>query len=420
MADVKFEAVNLALPTVGNYDFTISGFGTPKGAFLLGGNEAAGTQRTGISFSFGWTDFGAGDSEGYISVREQDGLTTTDNGRAMADNSTLYNRSPSGTVETSIREDSALTDTARFVKSVTQTAGRWATGVLFGGADVTHSFCYEHRPYAHSNPFKLVCTDEADGVTTFEPDVVFAFTNGAPASSNNVANLGMCIGICVNDGTDKQHCVSISAKDNVTTSDVTTAVYDDKIVLLALSKTLDWSATVGNFVSDGFDVTTSGALGTDGIYFLALKFANSPSINLEIIDSPTTTGSYSTSFTDHTPDFAMLFLSDATSVNTPQSGDGFAVSFFDGTTEVCHSISSEDGVTTSNASSVWNTTAIKDYVAGGDTLLHEGTFTNFNSSGYTLNMTTAPGTARKWMSFSIGTEPAAAPAGQSVACIITT
>ena len=403
MADVKFQASNDAIAHV-DQDVTISGFGDVSAALFLAGNRDAGTIRTDSSvFTFGAAGFGATFGQGFARTSSKNAVSPSDDDRGSSSTQVIYVRpsDPSVIVEASIRTLSSglVTDGLTLDYLGGNGATLSATSILIGGSDVTDVFCDEYQ-FNLGNPGKVT--------TGFEPDVVIVITNAASGGVSSATGGVMSIGICVNDGTDKQHCMIFASRNGLSTTDCDGAVLSNRIAGDTTNGFLQWQAWKDNFVSDGFDMNYSGNPSTDDGTILALKFSNNPSINLDIIDSPTTTGSYSTSFEGHQPDFCLLLGSDVTATDTVQACDGFSVNFFDGTTAASHNYDTETGVNPSNAQSVWNAKAIKDYTDGGDTLLHEGTFTEFNSNGFTLDMTTAASTARKWISFSIGNAAASA------------
>jgi hypothetical protein len=140
--------------------------------------------------------------------------------------------------------------------------------------------------------------------------------------------------------------------------------------------------------------------------YLALKFTNSPDISLDFIDGPTSTGNYSSTAPGFQPDFLMMLMSDHTAANTAGNVDGFAIYGADASNDYINVIHATDGISASNDSSLV-AGSIHD-LTGTSSDLHVGTFSSFDANGFTLNFTTVPGTARKWIALTVGPSGATA------------
>jgi len=397
MADVKFRATTLALNTsTGTQNITISGFGTPSSVIFLWGGTTDGAQRTdGAHFGMGFAD---GTSEYMSAVASEDNVTTSDTFRLSRNDRCINIYSvTSGSSEYVISWNSWLTDGVQINIAATTGVTRHVTAILIGGSDVSNAYVGNH---------KLTTTTGANDITSvgFEPDLVFFMGTGhggygVSGGSENIFSMG----IAHNDGVDTQRCLLFSDKDGSATTAVQTMLRNDSCIGQIYNGSVTWRGSVGTFDSSGFTITIdSGNSASDYIDFLALKFTNSPDISIDSLDSPTSTGTYSTTAPGFEPDFAFLMLSDCTAENTLQNQEGFGVSVFDSTNEYCLAYSSEHNVGTSNAASQWHSNAVDD-LTGGTTSLNIGTFSSFDTNGFSLSFpSTVAGTARKWAALTIG------------------
>lgn len=398
MADVKFRATTVALNTsTGTQDITIGGFGTPSAVIFVWGGTTDGAQRTdGAHFGIGFAD---GTSESLAAVASEDGVSTSDTFRLSRNDRCIDIYSvATGSNEYVISWNAWVTDGVQINIAATTGTTRNVTAILIGGSDVSNAYVGSHQ---------LTVTTGANDITSvgFEPDLVFfaGTGHGGYGTSGGSENI-FSMGIAHNDGSDTQSCILFSDKDGVTTTAVQTALSNSHCIGQIFNGSGSWTGVAGTFDSSGFTITIdAGNSGSDYVDFLALKFTSSPDISIDFLDSPTSTGTYSTTDPGFEPDFAFILLSDCTAYSTIQTQEGFGLSVFDATNEYCIAYSSQHNETgTSNAASQWHSNAVDDLTAG-TTSLHVGTFSSFDANGFSLSFpTTVAGTARKWTALTIG------------------
>lgn len=388
MADVKFEVVTATLNTsTGNQNITISGFGTPKAAICFVGGGADATLTADAYLSIGVTD---GTNTFCCSSFSEDGLTTTDTYRI---NKTNLCSVSDGTTASDFEFtfNAWVTDGIQINITNAPTGTRRATFVLIGGADVSN---------ATVTNTDIPATSAVTVTTGHVNDLVFVIGNGAGNRTTHQGDAVLGFGFCHNDGSGTQRSIHWADRDAQNTTDVDNYVSATEAGGQLFGGSFTYSITVQNFTSTAFDLSPSSNAGGDDFITLALNFANSPNLSVDTIDGPATTGNHSTTAPGFEPGFAMILSTDATSTGSVVAGENFSISVFDGTTASNISMTSQDAVTTSVCNSVISAKAFDDYTDGA-TQLHEGTFSSFDASGFTLNFTTAPGTARKWAVFTI-------------------
>lgn len=394
-ADVKFRTTRVALnTTTGTQDITLSGFGTPKAAIvLLSSGSADDTVTAGANFSIGFTDGTAANDRASV-IHSADNVLTSDTGRntSSANFGRIYNGT--GSTLTVFDFDSWITDGIRINITFASGTNVFATFILIGGADVTN---------AYAGVKQLTGTSVSVTDPGFESDLVFSACNGNSNINLLSVHAIQSLGISHNDGTDANRSVLYYDVSGQTTSTVGTYLSTSKCCGQIFNGAVNWLGDINTYTASGFTVTSTASPGNDYILYLALKFQNEPDIKLFHTDGPTTTGNKAYTDPGFTSDFGINILSGCTSVDTlQQTGqDGFGVYAFDATNDYSNSISSQDGQSTTNTGSITSSGKIKD-LNSGTTILHEGTFTSFDATGWTFNFTTAPGTARKWIGLAIG------------------
>lgn len=398
MADVKFRTVRkLIRTTVGTEDFTVAGFGAASSVkaaiFICTNAQVNDTQRANSVIGIGYTD-GTTDLNDGIGI--QDGVATSNTDRQHSNTKCVC--ALDGTSTTTLYEgdfDSFITDGIRIDITKAPATAVYVTCILIGGADATNAHCGLKSLGDGTSPVDI--TDPG-----FEPDLVLV---SGVSNSNNAGTAGNAvihIGLAHNGGNQK----GVAFRDSNGSGTMQLSMYTSSSTIggEVTASAIGWLGTVGDFDSSGFSITPSANTGFDRIYYLALKFSNNPGISVFSQDGPTSTGSKSYTEPGFTPDFGMLLLTDSTAEDTFQNSgsDGLSIATFDADNQFCSSISSEDGVSTSNAMTLSDNKVIHDLDAGS-TDLTVGTFTPpFDPNGWTFNFTTAPVTARKWVGFAIG------------------
>lgn len=394
MADVKFRTVSATLNTVtGTQDITISGFGTPVGVIAIYGGTTDGATRTdGAVFGFGFSD---GTNSYTTCVSSDDGVSPSVTKRIQTNLRLIHLLQDNGLNDAVVSFDSFISDGVRIDIVGAPAQSRQVTFVFIGGSDVTNSKTGNVDLGTGTSPIDV-------NTIGFNPDLVFVLSNGQGGygTSSDTESL-LSVGIAHNDGSDTQAAIGIRDRHNITTSEADTVISNTCVMFDPSGGVVSKKVTIGSFDASGFSVTPSANFAGDELTYFALKFANTPSISLDFIDSPTSTGSYSTTAPAITPDFAIGLLSNASAYES-SPGDSVAISAFDATNQYCLAYSSQDSVNPSNAASKYAANPISDLKAG-TTDNGEATFTSFDANGFTLNYpTTAPTSINKWAFLTIG------------------
>lgn len=385
MADVKFETIRVALNgSVGTQNITISGFGTPIAAIFTA--ETLNTDNTitaGSEISVGYTD---GTSSACVVVDSVDGVSTTNTNRAQRTDRVLSNVG----LSVSSSFSSWVTDGVQITNNSAST--RFVTVTLIGGADVINA----------KVEFKQL-TSTSNNITTtgFEPDLVFLNSIGLNTLAGSTVSTDLLSnGIAINDGVDSNYGYLQYQENAVTTTNTGQWVSSTHSVGQYFNGSLNWGGAVGSYVTSGFTITTSASTGNDYICYLALKFQNSPLIDVSIEDSPTVTGTKHFGSTGSAPSFHMMLTSNAPSLVAASSGLGHTFYTADTTNQYTNGISGQDNVSTSVTDSISTSGRLQQLFNGAKQF--DSTFTSFDSTGANYNFTSVDGTSRKWISMFIG------------------
>lgn len=275
---------------------------------------------------------------------------------------------------------------------------------FYAGSDVS----------AHVNARRDVSSSVV-GVT----DVGFAFelcqfwTAGGNAALGTItANARMTYGI--KDGT-VERCLTQRSTDAASTTQVTMLMATDGVLHRMGVSSSSGHITITNVDSSGFDLDPDGTnFSAFPIAYLALSFGGVAGVKILDITAPASTGNDAITGFGFEPAFAKIALTRNSgalgTVVTDNTGSAFAIGAFDDTDEFTGQASHRDNVGTSDTYVVSDAAAVHLTNAIGDTLNSQAAFVSFDTDGYTLNHTTAIGTAYKW--FVVGVEGVAeAPAG---------
>ena len=343
MADVKFEVVRVALSTgvaTTTQDIDISGFGEPSAAIFITGYAAADDViRGAASMAIGFTD---GTNENCMSASINNGAATTNTSRAQRTDCVIAQVS-NDAVFARFSFNAWTSNGVQIIVDDQDTTSRLCTVILIGGADVSGAFVGIKD--LGTGTSAVTCTG-----ALFEPDLVFATCTGNAAASPVAGAAGiLSFGCAHNDTTVKQGAILIGSHDGQSATVADTVVANDSLCGQLYGGTYAWHGGVTSFDADGFSVTPSSSASNDDIYYLALKFANSPDISLFDMTWPDT-GSYAETTPGFTPNFGMIAAgAGATARNTKASTNGLAMSiatFDDSPVVYTHTITDEDAATT--------------------------------------------------------------------------
>lgn len=392
MADVNFAVTEVsAMGSTGNQDITISGFGTPKAAMFYFNVDTV-NDTIGGTFrrSVGFTD-GTNEAVCSFSSRNNSSTTSLTARSSSASAIILEVNDVDATTLSEASFVSFITDGVRINVSNASGSARLLKVVLINGSDVV-SAKVDNKLVG--NPTTVVSD------LGFEASLVFVsgIGGGAPPFSSMAGILTE--GFAVNDGVDSNFGL-LQFDQNGQVSSVTGKYISETYCCGQYhADTITWLGNIDNYTSSGFTINSTASPASDHIFFLALEFSGSPLIDASIIDSPTTTGNKSFGSTASTPSFMYALTSDNTLVDTGQGNLATSVFLADDTNQFGLSISSSDGVTTTNTDRISKSGGLVQITGGVKQF--DSTFTNFTATGADFNFTTVSGTTRKWISLFIG------------------
>ena len=387
-------ATGLTPTSTGTASFEVSGFGTPQAAIVTISTAVSGTNpKADSGLCYGFTD---GTTDAVTACYAEDNVGTMNTSRFSA--------------ATLVRVGAATETTV-----VEGVFSAWATNGLtinFTKANASQYFvsvclikgCTNAKVTSH----QLTTTGVNDLTTIgFKPNLVY-LTSIGNASVGDAAHFIFCLGAAHNNSSDvvTQGMVALSSVDNGAQDVCSGVTRNDSCVGQLHNNVQTWQGSIQDFDSSGFSINTGASSpGSDYIFCLSLDTGDTDGVDVSVVNSPTTTGTWNVSAPGFKPQSTMLFLSNSNAVNTIKTVNtlGVGVSAFSSTVEVCSALDHNDGATTSDVQSNYATKAAQIYgYSGGHVLIHEGTFSSFDSTGYNLSFPTyVSGTARPWLSVSI-------------------
>lgn len=382
--------------TSGTVDLTISGFGTVSAAviFLTKANTTNNPQND-SAFCVAFWD---GSNENSTANNLLDGLTTS-----------IDTRSSSSTV---IEYDaltytvSNITDGIRITKTGgTTSVDRYVSAILISGA--TNSVI-------GNVSLSTLTVTETIG---FKADLVFVMGIGGNAVSISSTYHGVhSFGVAHNDsfGTVTQGAVYGSSRDAQTTTVTNSRVTNSYVAAQLFNDTLSWQASLGNFTSTGFDITSTAATGGDYIFYLAIELSDPDDAYVGVIDAKTSTGTQAYTGTGFTPKVVGLVSEGSTAINTTAQSRAQSFGATDGTTHFCHFFHDEDAAGTSNAASEYSASNILHITDDAGTDDYIAALSSLDSDGFTLNYSDAAAAASKILAVAIGDSTAGGGGGTTV------
>jgi len=398
MADVKVEVTRVSLSTaaaLNTQDITISGFGTPKAAmFIFSEGVTDDTIASGLLLGIGWTD---GTREFAISGRSQDAVGTSNTSSVIQTNRVISLCDYAGTAETGgFSFDSWITDGVRLHIDNDMPSAFLCTCILFGGSDITNVYCDIHDNMS-------ITTDiTAPG---FEPDLVFMsnYIGWTPPKTLPV-NL-LAFGCGINDGLDTQRVMLFGSMDNFVRGDVYNYIGNDSISGEVTNGGLNWDAVIGSYDANGFSVVPNDDPGSDNLFYLCFKFANSPMLELFDMAWPTS-GDYTETGLPYSPNFGLIAsVLGPASRNVP-AGTGekssITLSAFDATGIYSTSVTEDDDADPTVTKSVSND-ELKLLDSPGASYSTVASGYSLNSDGWTFTLSTNPAAEIFGWGLAIGT-----------------
>lgn len=274
------------------------------------------------------------------------------------------------------------------------------TYYFFGGTDLS----------AHANIVDLGTGTSALDQTApgFEPDLVFAYTNGIPEGTTT-ADAKMSMGCCANDGTPTQYALFWESPNGVTTTIPAAQYSNDSIAGRIDDEATTWEITCGSFDSSGFSLTPSANTSNADLIYLALNLGGAGFI-LRDTDPANSSGNKATTGFGFQPQFVMYVISETSlgSTNSTVSNGPFNIcAFTEEGAEFSNCWFEDDGLVlgTTNCGSYTDNIAFTLMRDNGNTT-GQATFVTIDSDGYTLNVTDTTGL----QTFEVGIEVGAASA----------
>lgn len=391
-ADVKARVLRQpAATSTGNQDFTISGFGTPKGAIaILTYAVSNGVGADNAAWSVGLTD-----CTNSVLVHTQDradGGTTSDTNRRATTTAfaeLLESGTANGATLDGIGTVSCITDGIRINWTTAMSAGFLVHVVLFGGSDMQ----------VKVDVFTQNATVDASvDITTvgFQPEGVFCLSAGLATANwdnSNQANSRIGFGVATTAG---QGSVSQAINDAVTTTAYgggTSSQYACNSSLPA--DFLEGPVELSGFDAQGFTATTRSETQTFQFGYLAYTTGGKAASWSGEMNAPATPQSQSYTGPGFRPQAYMLFITGAATINTEIVADDagqFGLGMGDATAQFCASTRGDDGATTVENASLSVNTAVSVRNQVG-TARWVASLTGFTSTGMDLDFTTSAAAA---------------------------
>ena len=379
-------------------DYTSSGFGTVDAAIVIATwANTTNNPEAGGGYSIGFTD---GASEYSIQQYAQD-ATSTREARTFGGNNQGIAGILNGTSSADWYATSSLiTDGIRldYTSGGAPSVSCYLTIILFG--EMTNAYVGQ-AALSGSGDHDITSP-------TFKPNLVFSLTRGRNITNDYAGHNNMHFGAVHNNSSDVVSEACINYWRNSLTDPTQAAIRLNTAGNHRYISGYDMNFTT--FDSSGFTINTGATdPGGDYVYYLALDTGDTDGVDVSIIDTPTSTGSWAVTDPGFNPQCVILVEGFNTTVDTTvNSGSEMAIGItaFDGTTIRTVGDWSQDEVYTGSNEGTWSADSLSFESNAG--VQYAGTLTSLDSSGYTLSMSSVSGTSHKWISIAIssGTNPA--------------
>lgn len=368
-------------------DITTSDLGgaTPEGVILI--MVSATTDNTAADHALYSLGSATGSSNQSI-AREQDrhGLTTTDgrNQLQVGQISTLFVNDGGG-VDCTADFDSFISNGVRIDWSSACDAAYFIGAIFIDDPDaiVSDSTTTAITPY----------NETALGASA---TVVFTYNTSSIGPAPN--DFMLAAGFYANDGTIESGGLFVHSDDNVGTTDICSLMWDGFIGgedSSCAATTPDSYQALTNHASGFTSTVTGNPDDNDGFGYLAANVTND--VHVGHFTTKTSEGTQAITGTGFTPQFVALLcgISTTTATTRTDTGGTFMYGFATGPAdEFSFSASMEDGVTTSNTQTL-SDDVILNLPDHGGSALEIAELSSLDSDGFTLNYTSASGTAHQ-------------------------
>ena len=384
--------------TTGNsLTLTSSGFGTPTAAIVFISNaNTTNNPQTNEAISVGfWTAANSVCS----GVFSQNAAADSNTGRQQKSGfvGNILGQGATGVVVANVdftATTSGVTDGLKIVVGTTVSGvSRYVTVILFNSANV------------YAGEINLGTGTSAIDVTApgFKPDIVFTSTVGVGDATINT-NAILAFGAAHNSSTDTvtQCFVNFWDEDAQTVTDAGGYTSDTQVAGQFFNESLAWGASLSAFDASGFSITPSANAASDSVAYLAIKLADPDDAYVGVLTTPTSTGTAATTGTGFTPESVMFASSKVPTGSSSVTGGVLAIGVADDPANE-HALFTwaSDNLADSVAKSEYSATALHIPDSTGSDLA-VASLSSFDADGWTLNYTTAPATARKFLAIAIG------------------
>jgi len=298
-----------------------------------------------------------------------------------------------------------ITDGVR-INWTTATTGRYLTVVLFYGTDLSAR--------VDTVALSTQDTDVTYSSMGFKFDGMICGTNGTTFSdASGVTLIANSFGLVSRASNDAitQRALGIFEDNAVADGQVAGKLLTDACATQQVAASETWKAQVSAPTSSGFTITSrTGASSSDVVGFLAFSLGGKGLIWLGTVTTPTVTGNASVT----SPGFSLqnhgcvLQILTAYTVEDTRKTDGEAgvvgFSAFTSDVEYSQATAAEDASATTDTQSLSDDVAVNMPAHDGAALV-VASRTSMDATGWTLNYTTAPATARKFLAMAIATLP---------------
>ena len=389
MADVKFARTQVALPTSGSTNATVTDFGTVKAAiFIVTRAEAVTTDtnsaRIGVGFSDGTNSWAVGFTEAH-------NVGDSNSARGHKSGAVVYMPDVSGS---SVSWEQTATFIADGV-TLTHVSGTPAVlceVILIGGDDVDAAVGYK-------DDLGTVAGDTTVTGLSFQPNVGFFTTAGMSTAQPAVATDGIFSFGCgvERNGVIEEAASTIHSLDDEPITKNAAILIDDGVMVRIYNEAERWSAALKEFTSDGFTVTTDAG-GQSCIFgYLALRLGGNSRFTVQSRDFPASGNMDIPAQSE--PQFAMMMwnrIGDPIGTIDVSSVYAAGICTYDGTNANGYAVYSQDAQSVSNASSRADTDW-RGYNANATTLNWQMDTHTFHPGGFTSGFSTSGSSPSAWL-----------------------
>ena len=396
--------------STGTQDITSTALGgeTATGAFFwYTGGVTLGTNKTNMAAFGTGAVSGSGEQWAASSVSKNSESSTTVDRRDMTDRCIHYTF-PGGGIDGEAEFDSFITNGIRIDWTNAPDDPFLITVLLVAGVQ-THAGTHD--------PGTTVDGTVANTDPGFEIGFMLGHTVSSTFSDARSDFNIFSFGIAINDGSETQKSFSYNEPNGQAAGDPHARMDSSYFIAPQVSggTGLNWVAEITAFGATGFTTTLRNATAA-GDEFGYFAVENSQlNVYLDIIDSPTSTGSVASSAPGFEPDAIMIAQSQLQSVDSGvqnSTAGAFSLGGAHSTSdEYTQTFSNEDGAGTTQtcAKAIEQIVHILD---DDKTTGIDATLTSFDTNGYTLNYTNVKGTATKFIVFAFGSNDSFTVSGE--------